>query len=238
MLTVFVGAQDARAQAAQKVIAAEIKKGKQVASFSDASFQKESVLSYVSGADMFGGAYVVHLSRVTDHADGPTFFLEHTSELIASPTMYIVEENELSKELETLFEKLNIDVALFKIAKPNFFSQLTPFTLVDAYNARDKKMSWMLLAKLFANGTSAEEIAGAMMWNFKNLSLYFSQPKPTATSLDMKPFVFGKVMAAAKHFSQKEIADRAYELSVTLHKSHRGEGDGATLLELFILKSL
>lgn len=238
MLTVFVGTTGDRATGAKKIIDAEIKEGNMLASFSDASWKKEIVMSYVGGADMFGSTYVVHLSRISESADGLDFFLREAKTLFESDTMYVVEENELSKELKKVFEDVGGTITEFKEAKPNFFGGLTSFNLVDAYNIRDKKNSWMLFTKLVAAGTSAEEIAGAMIWNFKNIALYFSQPRPTAEALGMKLFVFAKVATAAKHFSPKEIAAKSYELSSALHRSHRGEGDGATLLELFILKSL
>jgi hypothetical protein len=135
-------------------------------------------------------------------------------------------------------EDAGAKITELKKAKANFFEGLTPFNLVDAYNARDKKTAWILFGKLMASGASAEEIAGAMIWNFKNLALYLSTARPSADALGMKPFTFSKVAAAAKHFSKNEIADKAYALSSALHRSHRGQGDGATLLELFILKSL
>lgn len=238
MLTIFSGTTQERAQAAQKIIAAEIKKGKQLISFSDASFQKESVLSYVAGADMFGAEYVVHLSRISERENGLEFLLNESSVLAASPTMYVVEENSISKELEKVFTDLKIKIAEYKEAKPNFFNSLTPFQLVDACNMRDKKNAWILLTKLFAAGVASEEIVGAMIWNYKNLALYFSKRKPTAASLDMKPFVFGKVSAAAQRFTKEEVEQMSFELSSLLHRSHRGQGDSATLLELFILKSL
>lgn len=248
MLLVFSGAQSDRTKAVQKVIDAEVKKGKQLVSFSDASFQKETIISYVSGADMFGNAYVVHLSRVSERAEGLEFLINDLVTLSKSETLYVVEENEINKELEKVFADVLLDdsvnndaqisVTTFKEAKANFFGQLNAFNLVDAYNLRDKKNSWMLFMKLIAAGISAEEIAGSMMWNFKNLALYFSVAKPNADALGMKPFVYGKVAAAAKLFSKEEIATRAFDLSSALHQSHRGEGDGATLLELFILKSL
>lgn len=244
MLLVFVGTTGERASAAQKIIAAEIKKGNLLASFSDASWQKETVMSYAGGADMFGSSYVVHLSRVSESATGSEFFMNEAKTLAESETMYVVEENELLKDLKKIFEDAGAKITEFKEAKANFFGGLTPFNLVDAYNMRDKKNSWMLFTKLVATGTSAEEIAGAMIWNFKNLALYFSiadgapSKRPTADALGMKPFVFGKVAAAAKNFSKQDIAEKSFQLSSALHRSHRGEGDGSTLLELFILKSL
>ncbi len=248
MLTVIVGENPERGNAARKIIDAEIKKGKQAISFNDASWQKETVLSYSGGADMFGTSYVVHLSRLSNSPPGFEFFLNDTKTLAESETSYIVEENEISKELKNVFDEAGATVTELKTAKANFFGGLTPFQLVDAYNMRDKKNAWMLFTKLIEAGTSAEEIAGAMIWNFKNLALYFSASKsagtqsassrPSAEALGMKPFVFGKVASAAKHFSANEVGTKAYELSSALHRSHRGLGDGATLLELFILKSL
>lgn len=238
MLLVFSGAQSDRTKAVQKAIDAEIKKGKQLVSFSDASFQKETILSYASGSDMFGNGYVVHLSRVGEKTEGMEFLMNDVATLFKSETLYVVEENEIGKELEKVLSDAKVSVTTFKEAKANFFGQLNAFNLVDAYNTRDKKNSWMLYNKLIATGISAEEIAGSMMWNFKNLALYFSVAKPSAEALDMKPFVFGKVAAAAKLFSKDEVATRSFELSSALHRSHRGEGEGTTLLELFILKSL
>jgi hypothetical protein len=238
MLSVFFGANPERAQSAKKIIDTEVGKGKQLVSFSDASWQKETVLSYVSGADMFGATYVVHLSNISESVGGPEFFTEEAERLSKSETMYVVEENELSNVLKKVFEDAGAKISETKTAKPNFFGGLTPFQLVDAYNMRDKKNAWVLYGKLIAAGNSAEEIAGAMIWNFKNLALYFSVPQPTAEVLDMKPFVFSKVAAAAKHFSKEEVAQKSYKLSSALHNSHRGLGDGATLIELFILKSL
>lgn len=238
MLYVIVGENPDRAQAVEKIVSAQIKKGNQLVSYSDASWQKESVLAYIGGADMFGATYVVHLSRVSDNPFGLEFFMNEAKTLAESPTTFIVEENELSKELKNLFEDLGAELNEIKKAKANFFGGLTPFQLVDAYNIRDKKSSWIIFNKLIEAGASAEEIAGAMIWNFKNLALYFSAPRPSPEVLGMKPFVFGKVASAAKHFSKKEVGTRAYELSSALHRSHRGQGDGPTLLELFILKSL
>ncbi len=235
MIAVFSGASTERMLAVHKLLDAEIKKGSTLVSFSDASFSREAILSYGGGADMFGTTYVVHLSRVSEHAEGVNFFLDENKVLASSSTLYVIEENEIVKELKDVF---GASVREFKIAKPNFFGSLTAFTLVDAYNTRDKKNVWMLYLKLIENGVPAEEIAGAMMWNFKNLSLYFSVSKPTAVQLDMKPFVFSKVSTAAKLFSQPEIAEKAFHLTSALHDSHRGVGDGASLLELFILKSI
>ncbi|MEN9582975.1 MAG: hypothetical protein RL641_929 [Candidatus Parcubacteria bacterium] len=242
MLHVVVGENAERASAAKKIIDGEIKKGKQAVSFSDSSFKKETVLSYVGGADMFGASYVVHLSRVGERADGLDFFSQDADVLAKSQTTFVVEENEITKEFKEIFQNVGASIVEIKSVKANFFGTLTPFQLVDAYNTRDKKTSWMLFNKLMSAGASAEEIAGAMIWNFKNLALYFSAQqsggRPTADALGMKPFVFSKVASASKHFSDKEVAEKSFELSSALHRSHRGQGDGATLLELFILKSL
>lgn len=260
MLYVVVGENPERAKTAQKIIEAEIKKGaggaggtggaggyvKKLISFSDASWQKESALAYSGGADMFGNNYIVHLSRISANQNGLEFFLNEAQLLVESETVYVAEENEITKELKEIFEKVGAQVTEIKKAKENFFGQLNAFSLVDAYNNRDKKNTWIIFNKLIKAGVSAEEIAGALIWNFKNLALYFSahnsslsdsakNKKPTAESLGMKPFVFSKVSASAKNFTQKEISEKSFELSSALHRSHRGEGEGATLLELFIL---
>ncbi len=199
---------------------------------------------------MFGNNYIVHLSRISANQNGLEFFLNESHVLVESETVYVAEENEISKELKEVFEKVGVKITEIKKAKENFFGQLNAFGLVDVYNNRDKKNSWIIFNKLISAGVSAEEIAGAMIWNFKNLALYFSamnssasgsskyqtkNQKPTAESLGMKPFVFSKVSASAKNFTQKEISEKSFELSSALHRSHRGEGEGATLLELFIL---
>jgi hypothetical protein len=239
MLAVITGPNPERAATVKKIIEAEIKKGRQAISFSDASFKKESVLAYAGGADMFGATYAVHMSRVGEHEDGLQFFADDAATLSESPTMYVVEENELSKDLKKIFEDAGAKITEIKTAKANdFFNKLNSFNLVDAYNMRDKKKSWMLYTKLIEAGTAAEEIAGAMIWNFKNLALYFSMARPSAEALGMKPFVFSKVASAAKLFSKEEVAQKSYDLSSALHRSHRGEGEGAVLLELFILRSL
>ena len=238
MLSIVVGETNERASHVQKILTQEIKKGKQLVTFSDASFQKETVLSYTSSGDMFGTTYVVHLSRVGENANGLDLFLNDTAVLLKSETLFVVEENELGKDLKKVFEDAGVQITEIKSAKANFFGGLNAFQLVDAYNLRDKKNAWVLYLKLIDAGTSAEEIAGAMIWNFKNLALYFSVSKPNPGALDMKPFVFSKVAAASKNFSKKEIADKSFALSSALHNSHRGKGDSATLLELFILQSL
>ncbi len=242
MLFVFVGENPERANQAQKIINEEIKKGNLLASFSDASWQKESALAYSGGADMFGSKYVVHLSRISENINGLEFLQNDSKILSNSETVYVVEENELSKELKNILEVVGAKITEIKKVKENFFGGLTAFQLVDSYNLRDKKNSWIIFNKLIGVGNSAEEIAGAMIWNFKNLALYFSvennsKTKPKADDLGMKPFVFTKVASAAKNFTAKEVATKAFELSSALHRSHRGEGEGATLLELFILKS-
>jgi hypothetical protein len=76
-----------------------------------------------------------------------------------------------------------------------------------------------------------------LFWNIKNIVLYHSVEQKSATATGISPFVFSKLQTTAKNFSKDEALARAQELTEITHTSRMGQGDSATLLELFILKA-
>lgn len=239
MLSIIIGEKQNRQNEVKKIVDSFLAKGKKLINFSDVTFSREQILSHTGSGDIFGTEYLVLLSQISEHNEGKDFFQNYVKTLSDSKTIFVIEETEISADLKKIFENSGAKVNEIKQNKnSNFFKDINAFQLVDAYNNRDRKNSWIIFTKLIDAGISAEEIIGAFIWNFKNLALYFSTPKPNAESLGIKPFVFSKTASASKNFSKNEINENAYKLTSILHQSHRGTVDSLNQLELFILKTI
>ena len=73
-----------------------------------------------------------------------------------------------------------------------------PFAITDALIAKDKKKLWQLYRQEIDRGESAEAIMGRFAWAMKTLVLIQKNPKDTATTLGISPFVYSKTKSAGK----------------------------------------
>jgi DNA polymerase III delta subunit len=103
---------------------------------------------------------------------------------------------------------------------------------------RDKKESWVHIAKAWRNGKSAEELHGILFWQVKNMLLIKKSEGISATSLGLNPFVHKKAEAAAKKFTEEELEAMSSKLASVLYESRRQGSDSQIALEQFVLSVL
>lgn len=154
------------------------------------------------------------------------------SRFSTSKDICVVDTPSLTKPEKTFFEKYDSTIKDFSIVKKK--ESPLVFVLTDAVIKKDKKNAWIVLQRLIKENASAEEIHGALWWQWKTLSLVASKEK-NLTKKTMSPYVFSKGESAVKNFSEKEILLGLDELMKMFQNSRRGKCDLFHQLEIFIL---
>lgn len=194
---------------------------------------------HLSSASLFGGKSAVVFDDALADKDGRADLLARTPEMAESENLFIFIEQKALKEILTAFKdaKAKIEEYTAKEEKTYGAGAFNVFALTDAFARKDKKETWVLLEQALMSGKSPEELAGLIFWQIKSL-LLVKDPRATATSLSMKPFVFSKASAAAKLWKDGELERAASMLISGVHQSRRGESDPAPALERLVLEAL
>lgn len=240
MLTLLFGDNiEARAKKRQQLEEAAKKEGKELIEFTFTTYSEGALQDYFQDQSLFGTKYIVTLKEVLSLEDAVLALETYGKTMQVSATEFIYDSSEASKDIQKIFTKLDADVQQFSAGeKKKKRESFNVFALPDAFNQRDKKNLWVLYTEALRNGVTPEEIGGVLLWNLKNLALYFDSKDKSASSTGLAPFVFSKVKSAGAKFTKEEVATHAENLTKLTHESRIGNGDSATLLELFILKAL
>lgn len=144
----------------------------------------------------------------------------------------IINTPSLTKPETAFFEKYNSTFSDFTLIKRK--ESPLVFALTDALIKKDKKNAWIIFQKLIENNISAEEIHGAIWWQWKTLALVASKEKLLAKKT-LSPYVFSKSESATKLFSELDIIQGLGRLMNMFQESRRSKCNLFHQLELFIL---
>ncbi len=200
--------------------------------FDAESFDQDTFLGALAGADMFSAQYLVVLKDILTDEDLGTS--EKVPQMADSETVFaIVEESLLKAETELLKPCAKtwkvMDLPKGREEKFNIFS------ITDAFGGRDKKSTWVLLQKAIRSGIAPEEVLNILIWQAKNLLLAKREPDVKKTGLS--PFVYEKARKYSTNYTLSELENMSRNLVTLFHESHLGLEAGSNL-ERFLLKSL
>ncbi|MCR4311531.1 MAG: hypothetical protein NUV54_03150, partial [Candidatus Taylorbacteria bacterium] len=157
------------------------------------------------------------------------------SSLQTSSNIFIFTEAGATKPLLDAFKKAEGQVQECgtaregKLVKEDF----NPFSLADAFGARDRKKLWALYQQVLRRGSSPEEVAGTLFWQIKSIML--AQEAKTPAKAGLSPFVFEKAKRYGARFSAEDGRQYASRLLYLYHDAHRGLVDFEVGLERFVL---
>lgn len=180
---------------------------------------------------LFGERFFVVLEQFFDTDFGERFLVENGAQLLSSETVFVITQDTLK-----VAQKKNLPVEPVIFDTQEEKGGYSIFALTDAFSARDKKQTWVLLQKALEHA-DPEEVHGTLWWQVKTI-LQVATENVGAESLGMKPFVYKKALAALKKFSKEEMVTIAQELLAVYHDAHRGEGDFAMKLEQLVLRRI
>ncbi len=130
------------------------------------------------------------------------FIQEYTDEFLkivdaigASKNLFVFYEESVIKDVEKAIT--GAGGSFVKLDAPEKAKE-NPFAITDALIARDKKKLWQLYRQEIDRGESAESIMGRFVWAIKTLVLIQKNPKDTAVTLGISPFVYSKTKSAGK----------------------------------------
>lgn len=200
--------------------------------FDSESFDTAAFLNTLGSGDIFARKYFVVLRGIVagDKHDISSKF----GEMAQGETVFVILEDGLLKatleELKRHAKVLKtVDLPKGKDDKFNIFS------ITDAYGARDKKITWVLMEQALRSGVTAEEILNTLIWQTKNLLFVKRETDPRKTGLS--PFVYEKAKKYSANYSLPELQDISRSLTKLFHEGHLGL-DVEPNLELFLLRTL
>ena len=163
--------------------------------------------------------------------DFKEIFLEKIKELVESKNLFVFLEIKPDKALFSALKKCVVKPEEYFLPEQKTFS---PFSLADAYGARDKKKLWVNFHKAVANNLSAEEIHGLLFWQIKNILI--SKIAKNLGESGLAPFPFQKAKIFSKNFSEEELKKHSSLLVDIYHRSRKGLTELPIGLEKFILQ--
>lgn len=170
----------------------------------------EELATRASTESFLGDTYGYVLSGALGGERGDEF-LSLAKGLVASPHVFVFEEEKLLKRPTDMLTKAGADIEVLpEIKKAEAFNV---FGLANVFGSRDKKQLWLQLQEAERRGVAPEAIAGMLHWKVRDM--------------------LGK--GAVGKFSQKELQKISRELVSLYHDSHRGGGELSLLLERWAL---
>lgn len=151
---------------------------------------------------------------------------------VDSRDLCFITASSLTKPEISFFQKHNAQIKEYILVKKK--ESPLVFALTDALIKKDKKNAWIVFQKIISQDISAEEIHGALWWQWKTLSLVSSKEKNLAKKT-ISPYVYSKSENSLKFFSEKEIQFGVSHLMHMLQESRRGKRNLLHQIELFIL---
>lgn len=150
-----------------------------------------------------------------------------------SENNFLIIAGPLIKDVEKEVVKHATKSVVSKKEKEAWKSGGATFSCVDAVAAGDKKNAWTHLILAREEGTSDEELIGALFWRFKTMLL--AKVSVNADEAGLKPFVFGTAKRLGTKYTKediKKVLDRIVEM---LYQTRRSSGDVSVALESFVL---
>lgn len=153
---------------------------------------------------LFGEKFAYIIDGLVDQYEDET--LKVLEKLGQSQHLFVFCEDAVIKDIEKAFTSAKGGVLGLKAEEKE---RDNPFAITDALLSKDKKKTWQLYRKEIDKGESAEAVMGRLVWAIKTLVLIQKNPKDTATSLGISPFVYSKTKSAGKVWKEGE-AEKFY----------------------------
>ncbi len=220
----------------REILDSSIKKNPESSYFKiDKENWNESALDEMLEAQgLFQNKYIVVLDSIFEVADSADFIMDKMQDLKDSPNIFIIIENEPTKEFVKKISKFSEKTQEFSLDKkkkdPEGFNV---FSLTDALASKDKKRLWILYQKAKREGVVAEEIHRIFFWQIR--AIVSAIASKNAEEAGLNPFVFKKSASFAKNFSRKELLNMSSELVKIYHEDRKGALDLDVALERFVL---
>lgn len=201
---------------------------------------RDFFLERIGVKDLFGKSYAFVVRDSLEDLHHREMVCELLPLLEKSDNVFVFQETDLSAAARKPFGKKADHVFLFPSQeKEEDASGFSIFTLVDAFQSRNKKETWVLFQKALAESVAPIDIANMLTWGLKNIMLVFGT-KGTQTEMEssgLKPFVFKKSLTASKKWDESVLKTALQDIVILYHDDRRGE-DLARDLEIFLLKTL
>lgn len=232
MIYVFVGSDSNKKLLARQALQASFQ-DREVFFLDDHNFNPEEFQNYLSSGDLFSKKYFVSLDSVVA-SDFGDMLLFKVSEMSDSDTIFVVFEQALLKSSSEILKKYAKEFKTFDLPK-DADSKFNIFSITDAFGARDKKNTWVLMQKALRKGISSEEILNILIWQAKNLLAVSRSDEAKDTGL--APFVYNKSKSYAKNYKLEELENISRTFVSMFHESHLGL-ELEPNLEKYLLKTL
>jgi DNA polymerase III delta subunit len=232
MLYTIVGTDtEKKLQARERVLSGFL--DRELLTMNDVDFNVEHFHDFLNSGDLFSKKYVVVLDSLiaSDYVDD---ILDSAEAMSRSENIFIISEIALLKSPSDVLKKHSETFQTFDLPKEKE-EKFNIFSVTDAFGARDKKTTWVLMQRAMRRGVGAEELLNILIWQVKNLLAVSTGQSVLETGL--APFVFNKSKSYAKNFGQEELHDISTKLVTLFHESHLGL-ELEPNLELLLLKSL
>lgn len=141
---------------------------------------------------------------------------------------------EFIKTCDELIKKFKIKLEIIKPFEKVVFD--FPAEMVAAMQKGDKKNSWGLLIKELEN-KDAEPIHGSCVFAYKSLLTHLNDTKKNNSASGVKDFSWQQAKRNSGKRERQEVINKYFELILAYHKARMGNGDLATQLESWVLKS-
>lgn len=205
---------------------------REVLYFDSESFDQDTFLNSLSGGDMFSQKYVAVLREVAFDQKHGVF--EKFSNMKNSETVFIVMEEGI---LKAGVELLKPHASAWKVMDlpKGREDKFNIFGITDAFGARDKKATWVMLQKALRSGVASEEVLNILIWQAKNLLI--TKREAVMKNTGLSPFVYEKARKYSGNYTLPELESMSRSLVSMFHESHLGM-ETEPNLEKFLLKSL
>lgn len=185
---------------AAAIVAAFLKTNTATTEYHTAETIKPADLKYrAEGNSLFGDKFVYVIDGILEQYKEDV--LDVLENLATSDNLFVFCEDAVNKETEKEFTNLK---AKFVSIKADEKERDNPFAITDSLISRDKKRMWHLYRKELEKGESGEAIMGRLAWAMKTLVLILKNPKESATSLGISPFVYSKTKSGSAKWTVKD----------------------------------
>ncbi len=232
MIYVFSGSDTDKKKEAREEVLKNFPK-REVFFVNEGNFSPEQFQNFLAGDDLFAKKYFVILDSLIS-SDVSTLVLDKAVEMKNSENIFVIIETEILKAPTEILKKVAKEWKTFDLPK-TAQAKFNIFSITDAFGARDKKNTWVLVQKALKEGIVAEEILNILIWQTKNL--LFVTRGDDMKSTGLSPFVYNKSKSYAKNFKSEELENISRELVTMFHESHLGL-ELEPNLEKFLLKTL
>ncbi len=174
---------------------------------------KELVMNYSSGSNLFGQNQSVILDNALSVSD-LGFSDEELDILKDSNNIFVFKEDKMLAPAQKKFKKYG-EIKIFEEKAKPTLEKFNVFSITDAFAMRDKINTWALYHKAIGSGVEPEAIAGVLFWKIKSL-----------------------ILNGSKVFTKDELKKQSAAIVSLYHKAHLGELDFNIGLEQFILNFL